>query len=264
MLAYLSSVHDSTGFSPNMLMLGHELQLPIHTMVPTPSSDSRGNEDSIDDFLSELQETLQEAHDHARNHLRRSAQYQKKQYYYQASRGRQYDPGTLVWYYNQQRKKGVSPKLCGPWTGPYTMIQRINVIYKIQKNRSQPFVCHVGSLFSCQTGDKLAETVRHSSVSAFKWGVFDTWIMCGMSGRYGALNKVDAGKVESFLASWIWSSFYFIFHWLLYEVQLGGMQLPAVWVLNGSWWWSCEDFWAAARGILHSCRNRRACQTTRN
>ena len=38
MLAYRSSLHESTGFSPNMLMLGRELQMPIHTVVPTPMS----------------------------------------------------------------------------------------------------------------------------------------------------------------------------------------------------------------------------------
>ena len=39
MLAYWSSVHDSTGFSPNMMMLGREVELPLRVVVGMPHED---------------------------------------------------------------------------------------------------------------------------------------------------------------------------------------------------------------------------------
>jgi hypothetical protein len=37
LMAYRSIVHESTGISPNMLMLGREATAPIHLMYEMPS-----------------------------------------------------------------------------------------------------------------------------------------------------------------------------------------------------------------------------------
>ena len=147
MLAYRSSVHESTGFSPSMLMLGRELQMPLHTVIPTPQLENNDGQEAVD-YVADLQDTLQEVHAQARRSLGRSAQYQKKQYDHRASDRTSYQPGTLVWYYNHSRRKGRCPKLSSPWTGPYTIVQKIDdVSYRIQRNaRSQSFVCHVDAL----------------------------------------------------------------------------------------------------------------------
>ena len=45
-----------------------------------------------------------------------------------------FEKADAVWLYNPQRKKGVSPKLSRPWTGPYIIIKRINdLVYRIQQ-----------------------------------------------------------------------------------------------------------------------------------
>ena len=41
MLAYRSSVHDSTGFTPNRMMLGREVELPFQAVVGCPSRDQQ-------------------------------------------------------------------------------------------------------------------------------------------------------------------------------------------------------------------------------
>ena len=38
LMAYRSSVHESTGFTPNRLVLGHEVSLPLDLMYPPPES----------------------------------------------------------------------------------------------------------------------------------------------------------------------------------------------------------------------------------
>ena len=65
MLAYRASVHESTGFSPNMLILGREFQIPIHTVVLTPLS-SKQEAHSMNDYVADLQDTPLQAHAQAR------------------------------------------------------------------------------------------------------------------------------------------------------------------------------------------------------
>ena len=72
MLAYRASVHESTGFSPNMLMLGRELQIPIRTVVPTPLS-SKQEAHGMNDHVADRQDTPLQAHAQARRSLGRSA-----------------------------------------------------------------------------------------------------------------------------------------------------------------------------------------------
>ena len=93
MLAYLSSVHGSTDFSPNMLMLRRELEIPLQTVVPQPGPEEQDGDD-MEDYVFDLQDTLQDAHEHARLHLRMSAQYQKRQYDHPGARPAEFKPGT--------------------------------------------------------------------------------------------------------------------------------------------------------------------------
>lgn len=147
MMAYRSSVHDSTGFSLNMLMLGREVELPLHTVVPRPEGT---RDEDLSEYVEHLQDALQDAHEVTREHLQRSAQYQKRNYDHRSATAKKYTIGQAVWYYNTQRKKGVCSKLTSPWRGPYTVVQCINdVTYRIQRNmRSDAFVCHVDNLKS--------------------------------------------------------------------------------------------------------------------
>ena len=60
-MAYRSTTHDSTGQTPNRMMLGRELPMPSHLLVPTPE---KGEGQGVDDrvpFVSELEGKIQEA-----------------------------------------------------------------------------------------------------------------------------------------------------------------------------------------------------------
>jgi hypothetical protein len=54
-----------------------------------------------------------------------------------------YNPGDAVWFYSPKYEPH-GRKLCKPWTGPYSVIQRVNdVVYKIQKTPKQkPRIVH--------------------------------------------------------------------------------------------------------------------------
>ena len=96
-----------------MLMLRRGLEMPLQTVLSQPAPEEQDGED-MEDYVFELQDTLQDAHEHARLHLRRSAQYQKRQYDHRGARPPEFKPGTPVWHYNSGRRKGVCPKLVSP------------------------------------------------------------------------------------------------------------------------------------------------------
>ena len=145
MLAYRSSVHSSTGFSPNMMMLGRETELPLQVVVGTPES---GKQVEPVEYVEVLQSKLREAHNIAREHLKRSAEHQKRSYDKQGATSRQFNIGQAVWYYNPVIRKGICKKLTSPWRGPYVVVKKLNdVTYLIQRTaRARPIASHVDKL----------------------------------------------------------------------------------------------------------------------
>ena len=59
MMAYRSSVHSSTGQSPNKMVYDHEIMLPMTAVVGQPKGK---NSATGDDHIENLQEKLQQAH----------------------------------------------------------------------------------------------------------------------------------------------------------------------------------------------------------
>ena len=74
--AYRSTPQESTGETPNMMMLGRELRLPIELTMPSFPVE----EEVIGDFTEKLRENFQEAHKRAEQVTGKSARKQKKMY----------------------------------------------------------------------------------------------------------------------------------------------------------------------------------------
>jgi hypothetical protein len=130
--AYRATPHESTGLSPNMMMLGREVRLPgdILTQVPTESSPGH--------FCGELRNTLFKAHETARQHLKRAATKQTSNFDTKTS-SQPYNPGALVWYVNENRKVGFSPKLQPLFVGPALILKKMSELdYKIQLHHRGP------------------------------------------------------------------------------------------------------------------------------
>ena len=145
MLAYRSSVHDSTGFTPNRMMLGREMELPIQAVVGCPQRDRQ----TPVEYVNNLQQELENAHQLPRKHLRKSTVHQKRSYAHRVNHPKfKLYPGQPVWLYNPTIRKGVWQKLTCPWKGPHIVLQRINdVNYKIQTGpRSNPIIVHIDKL----------------------------------------------------------------------------------------------------------------------
>lgn len=117
--AYRSSRHAVTGFTPNRLMFGREVHQPQDIQCGTAELKSDRMETA--DFLYNLEEGLKEAQDTAREHLRIAQERQKKTYNVRA-REHSYNVGDLVYVKDDTKKKGQSPKLQAPWTGPLIVL----------------------------------------------------------------------------------------------------------------------------------------------
>ncbi len=118
MMAYRATIHESTGCSPNLMMFGRELHLPIDVMMGPPPQNSGPPECPVE-YVEWVRRTLETAHAWAYKHLKVSASRQKR-YYDLRAKPTRYSPGQFVWrWYPPAAKK----KLGKGWTGPYKIMK---------------------------------------------------------------------------------------------------------------------------------------------
>lgn len=119
LMAYRSSSHASTKFSPNKMVFGRDIVLPLQAMIGRPPPETIDNVDG-DTYVQTLRDKLVEAHTLGRIHLRKAAVYQKKHYDTKAKR-KSFAQGQLVWLHDPSRKIGVCSKLRNHWKGPFVI-----------------------------------------------------------------------------------------------------------------------------------------------
>ena len=132
MMAYRSAVQDTTGYSPNLMMLGREVELPLDIVIGPPDEE---RELGPVEYVDQMRDQMTTVHDLARDKIKVQSDRQKRNYDLRMNYCK-YDRGDFVWLHNPARKVGISPKLFRPWEGPFLVIKRISdVTYRIQKNR---------------------------------------------------------------------------------------------------------------------------------
>ena len=113
-LAYNTSVHSSTGFTPSFLRFGRELRLPSDLLQP----DSRlPLQEFHSDYATELKSRLMQAFQTASETLKVSNRTQKA-YYDRWARANAYQVGDRVLWLDKKSRRGRCMKLNRPWTGP--------------------------------------------------------------------------------------------------------------------------------------------------
>ncbi|CAG2219638.1 unnamed protein product [Mytilus edulis] len=133
MMAYRTSVHESTGFSPSMLMFGREIELPID-LIYGPHPQTENITDCSNEYLEKLQSNIFRVHNLARDKMIASSDRQKRQYDHKIN-ARKYSVGDAVWVFNPTKTKGKSPKLQCQWTGPFLIIEAYtDLIYKVKSS----------------------------------------------------------------------------------------------------------------------------------
>ncbi|KAJ8953535.1 hypothetical protein NQ317_018314 [Molorchus minor] len=88
-----------------------------------------GEDVAGEDYVTTLRRRMDDIHDQVRSNIQ-SASDRMKETYDIGAQNDGYQSGDLVWLYNPQRRRGLSPKLQTLWEGPYEVLARINdVVY---------------------------------------------------------------------------------------------------------------------------------------
>ena len=151
MLAYNTTVHTSTGFTPHRLVFGEECNLPgnlVHReLLPDPPPRD------ISDYASWIRQALYEAYDEVRAQQQRATHRQKRNYDSKAV-VRTFPIGCWVLrYYPPARKI----KLCSPWIGPYKVVRApMEWVVGIQVDAdARIFYVHMDNLKCCAPPDPM-------------------------------------------------------------------------------------------------------------
>lgn len=135
MLAYRSSVHASTAFTPYKVLFGQEIVLPIDIML---NLDTQEHFSSVNDYVSRMRETLSTVVEAVRRHQSRASEKQKNSYDFRAN-FQYYSEGELVWVQNKARKRGLCPKLQRRYKGPFRVVERVtDVLYRLMSVEGGP------------------------------------------------------------------------------------------------------------------------------
>ena len=147
-MAYRATPHDSSGLTPNFMMFGRELQMPVDVMLPLP--DDEGPMSSTD-YAVKLKAKLTYAYEMARKNLKKNAERQFR-LYNKNLHGDKINAGDVVWYANKLRKKGISPKLQPKWRGPCLVIQKHNdVLADVKLSAKKSIIVHTDLLKPCHS-----------------------------------------------------------------------------------------------------------------
>ena len=151
LMAYRSTVHETTGFSPNMLMLGRESTTPLDLMYEMPPEIK-----SIpaNQWVWALRERLEKSHAIVRENVQGEMLRQKK-YHDAKTSWSSFEPGEMAYVYFPVRKSGCSHKLTSFWRGPYEVEKKLSdVLYKVAcgfKGKSTVIHCDRMRKYHAQT-----------------------------------------------------------------------------------------------------------------
>lgn len=144
--AIRATVNRSTGFTPNMMMLGREVISPADIIFNVePSTEPQ----HAAPYVQMLRKQIEDAHLAARKTLSVTQSYQKKTYdlkLYQAK----YELGDLVLIRLVANKTGLSSKLCPVWHGPFLVTKVLSsTLYRVRDQRRN-FVIHHDRMKICK------------------------------------------------------------------------------------------------------------------
>ena len=147
LMAYRSCVQETTKFTPNMMMLGHEINIPLSILAgPTPDHQYCPIE-YVEDLHKNMSEIFSQAYQNTQKEQgRMKLNYDIKQY------GKPFEKGQKVYLLTPFKKPGLASKLVYSWEGPYEIVERLshaNYIIAKPHARVKKQVVHYNRLKLC-------------------------------------------------------------------------------------------------------------------
>jgi len=142
--AFGATRHDSTGYTPNFLVLGREVRMPPDIVYGNPEDEPNENYDS---FVEKMREHSVSTFAEVRMNLQRSAECNKK-YYDIGIKPKQFDVGQWVLYFNPRKFRGKQNKWIRQYEGPFLVIATpSSVTAKIQRSaKAKSKTVHIDKL----------------------------------------------------------------------------------------------------------------------
>ena len=111
MLAYRSSLHDTLGESPNTMMFGREVLMPVDLLF---GKTSQLKDVSTPEYVHNLTNRMDKVHDIVKDRLLKAADRQKRRCDLTCNT-REHKVGDGVLLQDNRKYKGRSPKLHNKW-----------------------------------------------------------------------------------------------------------------------------------------------------
>ena len=140
MMAYRSALHESTGCSPNRVIFGREVNLPL-TVQLGEQHFCQGAECPIE-YVRWVKNTLEKVYAFVRTKSKASTSKQKT-YHDKKCKIRELTSGMMVWRWYPPKGR---PKLGLGWTGPYQIQELIGKHTAKLKSRDREVTVHVDDL----------------------------------------------------------------------------------------------------------------------
>ena len=119
LMGYRTSKHASTGESPHELLFGRRARLPIDVELDKALPE----EQSTTQFGKDLKAKLQIAREIVNEETTRAQHRQAKVFNQRNKETTKFREGDYVWLYSPAVKRGLSPKLSKPYTGPFKILK---------------------------------------------------------------------------------------------------------------------------------------------
>jgi len=130
--ALRSAVNRQTGFTPNMLMLGREINQPADLLFPTSRGRVREKGKECEDYVTELAEAIKTSHEVARTNLKSNLKRMKRDHDVKVLE-KSYEEGDVVLMLDCSKPKGKAKKLLPPWKGPGVILTKLSpYLYRVQ------------------------------------------------------------------------------------------------------------------------------------
>lgn len=160
-IAYNTTIHSTTGYSPFYLMYGREPRLPIDIVYGTQSP-------SPDNFVQQSHKLMEQAYHRVREHLSAGHQRQKD-IYDKRVHGDPYQEGDIVWLLDPVVAEGQSKKLHHPWKGPFRVLKKIsNCDYLVESTAGKHIktIVHFNRLKLCKPGMRFQHILNDNGESS--------------------------------------------------------------------------------------------------
>ena len=144
MMAYRATIHESTKCTPNLLMFGHEVRLPVDIMYGTNKSGFVPQCPS--EYVEWVRQTMADAFGKVRDSVKLSVTRQAKSYN-RNTQTRSFKVGQWVWVYHLPSDK---QKFGRGWKGPYLVVDKLGELnYRVQeKPESRVLTLHIDHIKS--------------------------------------------------------------------------------------------------------------------